>query len=112
MSKLSWTILLVASMAGIGAFYPIVKALDGALDPYLIAFFRFSIASLILVPVMAYRRSLRLPPKKDLLFFVFLAFCAVAPTALIVMGIRKSTRLNSSHSSISYAVFCLRNSNN
>src|SRR3989344_2979170 len=90
MSKLSWTILLVASMAGIGAFYPIVKALDGALDPYLIAFFRFSIASLILVPLMAYRSSLRLPPKRDLVFFVFLAFCAVAPTALIVMGIERT----------------------
>lgn len=77
-------------MAGIAAFYPIVKALDGSMDPYLIAFFRFSIASLILVPVMAFRRSLRLPPMNDLLFFVFLAFCAVAPTALIVMGIERT----------------------
>ena len=90
MSKLSRTLLLVASMAGIAAFYPIVKALDGALDPYLFAFFRFSIASLILVPLMAYRSSLRLPPKRDLVFFVFLAFCAVAPTALIVMGIERT----------------------
>src|SRR2546430_13569679 len=31
-----------------------------------------------------------------------------APWALLVMGDRKSTRLNSSHSQISYAVFCLK----
>ena len=68
MSKLSWGLLLVASMVSIAAFYPIVKALNGSMDPYLIAFFRFSIASLILVPVMAYRHSLRLPPINDLLF--------------------------------------------
>lgn len=74
-------------MAGIAVFYPIVKALNGTVDPYLIAFFRFFIASLVLVPVMAYRNSLHLPPKRDLVFFLLVAFCAVAPTPLIVMGI-------------------------
>src|SRR5688572_31793437 len=31
-----------------------------------------------------------------------------APTQLLIHGDRKSTRLNSSHSQISYAVFCLK----
>src|SRR5689334_23995707 len=34
--------------------------------------------------------------------------CAVADVADAAQGDRKSTRLNSSHSSISYAVFCLK----
>src|SRR5689334_24299147 len=32
----------------------------------------------------------------------------VMPVAVVVVTDRKSTRLNSSHSSISYAVFCLK----
>src|SRR5690625_5495373 len=38
----------------------------------------------------------------------------VAPAALIAMALsdRKSTRLNSSHVAISYAVFCLKKKNN
>src|SRR3989344_1228473 len=90
MGKLSWTLLLVAAMAGIAVFYPIVKALNGTVDPYLIAFFRFSFASLALLPVMIYRGSLRMPSSCDLKSFAFLAFCAVAPTALIVMGIEST----------------------
>src|SRR5438309_5788710 len=36
-------------------------------------------------------------------------YCAVRQVAsVIVLADRKSTRLNSSHSSISYAVFCLK----
>src|SRR5690348_12101239 len=34
------------------------------------------------------------------------------PTELLPLGDRKSTRLNSSHPSISYAVFCLKKKNN
>src|SRR2546430_6258767 len=33
---------------------------------------------------------------------------ALGPTILTTLGDRKSTRLNSSHSQISYAVFCLK----
>src|SRR2546430_4835166 len=33
------------------------------------------------------------------------------PVTLVVLGDRKSTRLNSSHSQISYAVFCLKKKN-
>src|SRR5688572_31115907 len=36
----------------------------------------------------------------------------VLETALAALGDRKSTRLNSSHSQISYAVFCLKKKNN
>src|SRR5689334_24760959 len=46
------------------------------------------------------------------IFNVFLAFpgllLAIALVAFLGAGDRKSTRLNSSHSSISYAVFCLK----
>src|SRR6267143_1203328 len=35
--------------------------------------------------------------------------CAIAPYGVSRVGDRKSTRLNSSHSSISYAVFCSKN---
>src|SRR2546430_7092434 len=37
-----------------------------------------------------------------------LGFGCVAGRRLVAMGDRKSTRLNSSHSQISYAVFCLK----
>src|SRR2546428_6951688 len=33
------------------------------------------------------------------------------PEAFLLVGDRKSTRLNSSHDQISYAVFCLKNKN-
>src|SRR2546430_9804305 len=36
----------------------------------------------------------------------------VYPTLLAAVSDRKSTRLNSSHSQISYAVFCLKKKNN
>src|SRR5689334_24561561 len=36
----------------------------------------------------------------------------LAPGFEVRLGDRKSTRLNSSHSSISYAVFCLKKKNN
>src|SRR5437867_10692670 len=34
--------------------------------------------------------------------------CEIAEEELIVLGDRKSTRLNSSHRTMSYAVFCLK----
>src|SRR3712207_6989785 len=36
---------------------------------------------------------------------------SVPPVHVVVMGDRKSTRLNSSHANISYAVFCLKKKN-
>src|SRR3989337_4143681 len=38
--------------------------------------------------------------------------CSTAPFFLTAISDRKSTRLNSSHGSISYAVFCLKKKNN
>ena len=87
MSKLSWTLLLVASMAGIAAFYPIVKALDNSIDPYLLAFLRFLIALLALLPIMAFRRSLRLPSPREWPLFIFIALCGAGATVLVVIGI-------------------------
>src|SRR2546421_7954210 len=37
---------------------------------------------------------------------------AIAPCAVVEFPDRKSTRLNSSHDQISYAVFCLKKKNN
>lgn len=74
-------------MAGIAAMYPIIKTLDSFTDPYLLAFFRFFIAAIALLPIMAYRHSLRLPPKTEWPLFFFLGVCAVTPTALIAIGI-------------------------
>src|SRR3989344_7993122 len=73
MSKLSWTLLLTASMAGIAAFYPITKILDGAIDPFLLAFFRFSIAALVLLPFILYKGTLALPQKRDFPLFALVA---------------------------------------
>jgi len=87
MSKLSWTLLLVASMAGIAAFYPIAKILNGAVDPYVLAFFRYFVATLALISVMAYKNRLRLPPRNEWPFFLMLSFFFVMPTGLIVIGI-------------------------
>ncbi|OGG52549.1 hypothetical protein A3H16_00095 [Candidatus Kaiserbacteria bacterium RIFCSPLOWO2_12_FULL_53_8] len=87
MSKLTWVILLVLSMAGIATFYPITKTLAGAIDPYVLAFFRYFIATLVLIPIMVQQHSLRLPPKNELPMFLLLAFLFVIPTALIVMGV-------------------------
>src|SRR5438477_9617977 len=49
--------------------------------------------------------------------FAPVSACAAANSAVIfatgsIVGDRKSTRLNSSHMSISYAVFCLKKKNN
>jgi len=93
MSKLSWTILLVLSMAGIAATYPILKYLNGAVDPYLLAFLRFFVASLALMPIMAYRHSLRPPPKSDLPLFLMLAFTVTIPTVFIVIGVEHTNSI-------------------
>lgn len=93
MSKLSWTILLVLSMAGIAAVYPILKYLNGAVDPYLLAFLRFFVASLALAPIMAYRHSLRPPPKSDLPLFLMLAFSVTIPTVFIVIGVEHTNTI-------------------
>src|SRR2546421_4416110 len=37
-----------------------------------------------------------------------MAFVGLAPVGTLLAGDRKSTRLNSSHDQISYAVFCLK----
>ena len=93
MSRLSWTILLVLSMAGIAATYPILKYLNGAVDPYLLAFLRFFVASLALAPIMAYRHSLRPPPKSDLPLFLVLAFSVTIPTVFIVIGVEHTNTI-------------------
>lgn len=87
MSKLTWTFLLVGSMAGIAAMYPILKTLDGAVEPLLLAFFRFSVAAIALFPIVLYRNSFAMLTKRDLALFTFIAACAVVPTALLVVGI-------------------------
>ena len=87
MSKLRWATLLVLAMAGIAAMYPIAKILGTSTDPYLLAFFRFFVAAIAILPIMAYRHSLRLPPKNEWLFFLFLGICAVIPTVCIAIGI-------------------------
>src|SRR2546430_11279605 len=48
--------------------------------------------------------------KKTVAVPVYLLFCYATVTIAITLelGDRKSTRLNSSHSQISYAVFCLK----
>src|SRR6478736_8364035 len=61
---------------------------------------------------------IRRPPRSTLFPYTTLfrsphAFCGIRPTAFsarlqFACGDRKSTRLNSSHSQISYAVFCLK----
>src|SRR5690349_22452870 len=45
---------------------------------------------------------------KPALYYVFFSVIEIATTAVIVWLDRKSTRLNSSHVEISYAVFCLK----
>lgn len=93
MSKTAWTLLLVMSMAGIAAIYPIVKVLDGTVDPFLLAFFRFLIAALALLPVVMLRHAFALPKGKEWYTFFFIAACAVAPTALIVVGVAKTNTI-------------------
>lgn len=81
-----WPLLLVASAAGIASFYPLTKSLTDV-DPYTIALLRSGIAALVLIPVMYYWRSLRLPPTDEWPLILFLAFCTVAPTAFLASGI-------------------------
>src|SRR2546430_11225762 len=50
--------------------------------------------------------------KLALLVHALLASGALAGAAVLSRRDRKSTRLNSSHSQISYAVFCLKKKNN
>ncbi|MBI2612765.1 DMT family transporter [Candidatus Kaiserbacteria bacterium] len=87
MSKLTWTFLLVGSMAAIAAFYPMVKILHGAIDPYLLAFFRFAIALLALLPIMAVRHSLKPPPIREWPIFVFIGLCGATASVLVIIGI-------------------------
>jgi drug/metabolite transporter (DMT)-like permease len=87
MSRISWTLMLVGATAGIAAFYPVVKALEGTIDPTLLAFFRFSIASAALLPVMIYSRLLRMPRMHDIPLLVFISACIVVPTIFVVIGV-------------------------
>src|SRR5690625_5856355 len=48
------------------------------------------------------------PGKWRVVFFWPKDFTFVCPTEIAAIGDRKSTRLNSSHVAISYAVFCLK----
>src|SRR3989338_3821092 len=86
MSKLTWTLLLVASMACIGAFYPIAKFLAGSIEPLVVAFFRFALAALALLPVMLYQRSIRVPRREDIFWLFLVAVCGIVPTVFIVVG--------------------------
>jgi len=90
MSKLTWTLLLVGSMAGIAAFYPIAKMFDGA-DALFVGFFRFALASLALLPIVLYRHAFRLPEWRHLTLLAFIALCGVIPTVFIVIGIEQTT---------------------
>src|SRR5256712_7549843 len=54
----------------------------------------------------------RLPfPGPQLIFLALFVATLVAATAVPALRDRKSTRLNSSHDQISYAVFCLQKKN-
>ena len=87
MRTLPWTLLLIAAMAGIAALYPITKSLGGSVSPLLVAFFRFSIAAIVLLPVMFYMRRHLVPKSRDLPLLLFVSACIATPTALIVIGI-------------------------
>src|SRR2546430_12884190 len=54
------------------------------------------------IPLLQFRRSLDMSGSQAVLKRAF----------DVIVGDRKSTRLNSSHSQISYAVFCLKKKNN
>jgi len=90
MSKLTWTLLLIASMACIGAFYPIAKFLAGSIEPLVVAFFRFALAALALLPVMLYQRSIRVPRREDIFWLFLVAVCGIVPTVFIVVGVEST----------------------
>src|SRR3712207_6849145 len=58
-----------------------------------------------------FAQPLRLTAELSILPLVLLA-CALRRPRVILVGDRKSTRLNSSHANISYAVFCLKKKKN
>ncbi len=93
MEKLKWTLSLTAPMAGIAFMYPIISVLDGTINPVLLSFFRFSIASVALTPLILYRRSFALPSKKELLVLLAISFCAVIPTSLVSLGIEMTNSI-------------------
>src|SRR3712207_7561641 len=55
-----------------------------------------------------YSLLLRVISKLLKYFFLVLVGFAITWVASVILGDRKSTRLNSSHANISYAVFCLK----
>src|SRR3712207_7458099 len=59
-------------------------------------------------PIAAVREGATLPPGRMARHGWLRPVTAVAAIVLLVWGDRKSTRLNSSHANISYAVFCLK----
>src|SRR5699024_11237656 len=71
--------------------------------------FRSNINSAVMI-----HKRLKIPPNIDSCFFALVKSTALLPDSraskvFFCRGDRKSTRLNSSHVSISYAVFCLEN---
>src|SRR5689334_24916345 len=86
-AKLGWIVLcMISARSAAMAFNRIADARIDAANP---------------------RTAMRAIPAGALSQKFAMVFVIVA-CALFVLGDRKSTRLNSSHSSISYAVFCLK----
>ncbi|MBI4080041.1 DMT family transporter [Candidatus Kaiserbacteria bacterium] len=87
MSRSSWTVLLVLSAAGIATFYPLVKILNGAIDAHVLAFLRFLVAALVLLPVLLATSYLRVPFKRDWAPFLSIALLGIGANVLVIIGI-------------------------
>ncbi len=91
-------LLLIVGMASWATLYPLTKLLSGSVDPYLLAFVRYAIASVILLALLFLSRTpFQKPQGRDWIRFLLLGFVGTAlTTVLITLGVGFATASASS----------------
>lgn len=84
-----WSFILVVTMLFWSTLYVFLKLIDEQLDPLILAWARFFVATIVLLPLMIYRKELKLPEKTDMPRLLLIGLIGSAiPTSLLVIGVR------------------------
>lgn len=87
---------LVIGMASWATLYPLIKLLNGHVDPYLLALVRYGVASLILAGIVLHYSNSSMPQRKDWILCIVLGFLGALTTVFIALGVEHSTASASS----------------
>lgn len=89
--KTIWILLIIFAMACLGTIYILVKFVQGKIDPFLLAFFRFFSASIFLFPIILLSKKMNWPDRQDLKGLVLISGLTIFPTLFIILGTAKSS---------------------